>query len=86
MLVDMHPHRVSAPWTWRNYRVTGRFLLVSTHSGQVLWLANNERVLQEPRYWGYSCSPPGSSRPARTRRWTFSSAPTASVGLRQCGS
>jgi len=30
-----------SPWTWRNYRVLGRFVLVSTNGGFVFWHSNN---------------------------------------------
>jgi len=46
-----------APWTWRNYTVTHTFLPVSNLSGTVLWLSNNERVLNDPVYWGYNVPP-----------------------------
>ncbi|GAG30581.1 unnamed protein product, partial [marine sediment metagenome] len=30
------------PWTYRNYRVTGGFILISSNGGQVLYSANND--------------------------------------------
>jgi hypothetical protein len=30
-----------SPWTWRNYRVLGAFVPVSTNGGLTLWVANN---------------------------------------------
>jgi hypothetical protein len=35
---------VVAPWTWRNHRVLGAFVLVSTNGGYTLWVANNPRA------------------------------------------
>jgi len=35
---------VVSPWTWRNYRVLGAFVLVSTNGGYTLHAANNPRA------------------------------------------
>lgn len=38
-----------APWTWRNYQVTGEFIPVSSEGGLTLWASNNpEFVLRPP--------------------------------------
>ena len=41
-LVALGTALVVAPWTWRNYRVTGGFILISSNGGGNLWSANNE--------------------------------------------
>ena len=44
---------VMAPWTARNYRVHGQFVLVSTNGGSTFYGGNNDRVVTERRYYGY---------------------------------
>lgn len=43
---------VVAPWTYRNYRVFGRFIPVTSQSGANLLMGNNPRVVTEPKYFG----------------------------------
>jgi 4-amino-4-deoxy-L-arabinose transferase-like glycosyltransferase len=44
---------VLAPWTYRNYLVFDRFVLVATNGGSTFWGSNNDRVATEPRSLGY---------------------------------
>ena len=44
---------VMVPWTVRNYRVHGEFVLVATNGGSTFYGANNDRVVTERRYYGY---------------------------------
>jgi 4-amino-4-deoxy-L-arabinose transferase-like glycosyltransferase len=44
---------VMLPWTYRNYVVHHRFVLVATNGGSTFYGSNNERVAKEPRYYGY---------------------------------
>lgn len=44
---------VIVPWTVRNYRVHGEFVLVATNGGSTFYGANNDRVVTERRYYGY---------------------------------
>ena len=44
---------VMIPWTVRNYRVHGQFVLVATNGGSTFYGANNDRVVTERRYYGY---------------------------------
>jgi 4-amino-4-deoxy-L-arabinose transferase-like glycosyltransferase len=44
---------VIAPWTVRNYRVHGQFVLVSTNGGSTFYGGNNDRVVTERKYYGY---------------------------------
>jgi 4-amino-4-deoxy-L-arabinose transferase-like glycosyltransferase len=44
---------VLAPWTARNYRVHGQFVLVATNGGSTFYGGNNDRVVTERRYYGY---------------------------------
>jgi len=41
-----------APWTLRNQRVHGRFVLIATNGGSTFYGGNNERVAHEPRQLG----------------------------------
>lgn len=44
---------VMIPWTVRNYRVHGEFVLVATNGGSTFYGANNDRVVTERRLYGY---------------------------------
>ena len=44
---------VLLPWTYRNYRAHGQFVLVATNGGSTFYGANNERVATESRHLGY---------------------------------
>lgn len=44
---------VMAPWTARNYRVHGQFVLVATNGGSTFYGGNNDRVVTERRHFGY---------------------------------
>jgi 4-amino-4-deoxy-L-arabinose transferase-like glycosyltransferase len=44
---------VITPWTVRNYHVHGRPVLIATNGGSTFYGANNDRVISEPRYFGY---------------------------------
>lgn len=37
-----------APWTWRNYQVTGQFIPVSSEGGLTLWASNNPEFVFRP--------------------------------------
>lgn len=37
-----------APWTWRNYLVTGQFIPVSSEGGLTLWASNNPGFVMRP--------------------------------------
>ena len=41
------------PWTLRNYRAFGRPVLVATNGGSTFYGGNNDRVITEPRFFGY---------------------------------
>ncbi len=41
------------PWTLRNYWAFGRPVLVATNGGSTFYGGNNDRVITEPRYFGY---------------------------------
>lgn len=41
------------PWSWRNYQVHGRAVLVATNGGTTFRGGNNDRVLHETRHLGY---------------------------------
>ena len=41
MVATLFLAAVVAPWTWRNYRVLGEFVPISTNGGVVLYAANN---------------------------------------------
>lgn len=40
------------PWTIRNYKVTGHFVLISTHGGVTFWGAHNEKIFNDPKLIG----------------------------------
>ncbi len=40
------------PWTFRNYRVFGKPVLVATNGGSTFYGGNNDRVVSEPRRFG----------------------------------
>jgi len=42
-----------APWTARNYFVHGEFVLLATNGGSTFYGGNNDRVVTEPKYFGY---------------------------------
>jgi hypothetical protein len=42
----------TVPWTVRNYRVHGRFVLVATNGGSTFYGGNNGRVVREVRLFG----------------------------------
>jgi 4-amino-4-deoxy-L-arabinose transferase-like glycosyltransferase len=44
---------VLLPWTYRNYHVHDRFVLVATNGGSTFYGGNNQRVVSEARYFGY---------------------------------
>jgi 4-amino-4-deoxy-L-arabinose transferase-like glycosyltransferase len=44
---------VVAPWTVRNWFVFQRFVLVASNGGSTFYGGNNERVVTEPRFYGY---------------------------------
>jgi 4-amino-4-deoxy-L-arabinose transferase-like glycosyltransferase len=44
---------VIAPWTCRNYQRFHRVVLVATNGGSTFYGGNNDRVVSEPRLWGY---------------------------------
>ncbi len=44
VLVALGTAAVVLPWTWRNYRVTGGFILISSNGGGNLWSANNPQA------------------------------------------
>jgi hypothetical protein len=44
---------VIAPWTLRNYHVHGQFVLVAANGGGTFYGGNNDRVVNEPRHFGY---------------------------------
>lgn len=55
-----------APWTWRNYQLSGEFIPVSSEGGLTLWASNNpEFVLRPPMPMsgGIYDAPPGLSGP-----------------------
>lgn len=54
-----------APWIVRNYHVHGGFVLVSTNGGGTFYGANNDVVLEEPRWRGYWV--PTNGLPGRAR-------------------
>jgi 4-amino-4-deoxy-L-arabinose transferase-like glycosyltransferase len=43
---------VILPWTYRNYQVFGRFVLIATNGGSTFYGGNNRRVVSEPRLFG----------------------------------
>ena len=44
---------VILPWTARNYRVFGRPVLIANNGGSTFYGGNNDRVLNEPKLFGY---------------------------------
>jgi 4-amino-4-deoxy-L-arabinose transferase-like glycosyltransferase len=44
---------VILPWTYRNYLVFDRLVLIATNGGSTFYGANNELVVTEPRLFGY---------------------------------
>ncbi|MBA2287854.1 MAG: glycosyltransferase family 39 protein [Ktedonobacteraceae bacterium] len=52
-----------APWTLRNYLVSGGFVPIATGEGTVLLGAYNDQILVKPHYIGTWISPPTVNRP-----------------------
>ena len=58
---------VVAPWTARNYLVSGEFVLIHVNAGHTFNICNNKLVLEDPETWGYFSVPGGGSEIDRAR-------------------
>ena len=63
LLLILSAAAVISPWTLRNYRVHGEWILISSNGGINFWIGNNEQATGEfiePPYFAQTCSRPQS--------------------------